>query len=70
MGCSVRYTFAVGKKNKGKFLYSAVSSPQCALHFASLTDLFTQTPFWLLWEASSHMLQLKREGQVLIYTAE
>ena len=60
LGCSVRHTFAVGKKSKSNFLYSAVSSPQCALHFASLTD--TQTPFWLLWEASSHMLQLMREG--------
>ncbi len=28
MGCRVRHTFAVGKKSKGKFLYSAVSSPQ------------------------------------------
>ena len=35
---------------------------QSALHFTSLTDLFTQTPSQLLWEASSHMLQLMREG--------
>ena len=28
----------------------------------SLTDLFTQTPSRLLWEASSRMLQLMREG--------
>ena len=28
----------------------------------SLTDLFTQTPSRLIWEASSHMLQLMREG--------
>ena len=50
---------------KGKFLYSAVSSPQdrqSTLHFTSLTDLFTQTPSRLLWEASSHMLQLMCEG--------
>ena len=34
---------------------------QSALHFTSLTDLFTKTPSWLLWEASSHLLQLMRE---------
>ncbi|KAK2180959.1 hypothetical protein NP493_419g06012 [Ridgeia piscesae] len=44
-------------------------------------NLFNQTPFQLLWEASSHMLKLMCEGclymypplvysQVLIYTAE
>ena len=53
-----------GEKSKGKFLYSAVSNPQvCSEHFTltSLTDLFNQTPSQLLWEASSHMLQLMRE---------
>ena len=35
---------------------------QSALHFTSLTELFIQTPCRLLWEASSHMLQLMREG--------
>ena len=30
--------------------------------FTSLSDLFNQTPSHLLWEASSHMLQLMREG--------
>ena len=35
---------------------------QSTLHFTSLTDLFNQTPSRLLWEASSHMLQLMREG--------
>ena len=35
---------------------------QSALHFTSLTDLFTQTTSWLLWEASSHMVQLMHEG--------
>ena len=29
--------------------------------FTPVTDLFTQTPSQLLWEASSHMLQLTRE---------
>ena len=49
--------------SKGKFLYSAVlRTVQSALHFTSLTDLFTQTPSRLLWEASSHMLQLMREA--------
>ena len=33
-----------------------------ALHFTSLTDLFTHTPFRIFWEASSHTLQLVREG--------
>ena len=49
----------------GKFLYSAVSSPQDRskrFNFTSLTDLFTQTPSRLLWEASSRMLQLMCEG--------
>ena len=40
---------------------------QNALHFTSLTDLFTQTPYRLLWEASSHMLQLMREGWLYTY---
>ena len=31
---------------------------QSALHFTSLTALFNQAPSQLLWEASSHMLQL------------
>ena len=54
-----------GLKSKGMFLYSAVSSHQDrskCFHFISLTHLFTQTPSRLLWEASSHMLQLLREG--------
>ena len=47
---------------KGKFLYSAVSRLKAFLHFTSLRDLFTQTPSRLLWEASSHVPQLMREG--------
>ena len=42
--------------NKGKFLYSAVSSPQdWSRHFTlcSLADLFNWTPTQLLWEAFS-----------------
>ena len=56
--------------------YPVLSTIQSTLHFTSLTDLFTQTPFWLLWEAPSHMLQLMRIHihnclcQVRIYTAE
>ena len=42
------------KKSKGKFLYSAVSSPQDRSK--------TCSPSRLLWEASSHMLQFMREG--------
>ena len=43
-------------------LYPSTRTVQSALHFTSLKDLFTQTPSRLLWEASSHMLQLMREG--------
>ena len=43
--------------------YPVLRTAQSALHFTtSLTDLFTQTPSRLLWEASSHMLQLMRKG--------
>ena len=47
--------------------YPVLSIAQSALHFTSLTDLFTQTPSRLLWEASSHMLQLMREGCLYTY---
>ena len=61
--------------------YPILRIVQSALHITSLADLFNQTPSQLLGEASSHMLQLMREGcsytypplvynQVLIYTAE
>ena len=42
--------------------YPVLRTAQSALHFTSLTDLFTQKPSRLLWEASSYMLQLMREG--------
>ena len=42
--------------------YPVLRTVQSALHFNSLTNLFTQTPSWLLWEASSHMLQLMCES--------
>ena len=42
--------------------YSVLRTIQSTLHFTSLTDLFTQIPSRLLWEASSHRLQLMREG--------
>ena len=42
--------------------YPVLRTVQSALHFTSLTDLFTQIPSRLLWEASSHMLQLMRGG--------
>ncbi|KAK2161145.1 hypothetical protein NP493_1599g00001 [Ridgeia piscesae] len=47
--------------------YPILRIAQSALHFTSLADLFTQTPSQLLWEASSHMLQLMREGCSYIY---
>ena len=42
--------------------YPVLMTIQSSLLFTSLTDLFTQTPLRLLWEASSHTLQLMREG--------
>ena len=42
--------------------YPVLRTAQSVLHFTYLADLFTQTPSRLLWEASSHMLQLMREG--------
>ena len=60
--------FAHDNVCKGKFLsfyiaqYPFLIIAQRTLHFSSLADLFTQTPSRLLWEASSHMLQLMREG--------
>ena len=42
--------------------YPVLRTAQNTLHFTSLTDMFNQTPSRLLWEASSHMLQLMREG--------
>ncbi|KAK2173803.1 hypothetical protein NP493_848g01025 [Ridgeia piscesae] len=49
----------------GQFLcsqYPILRIAQTALHITSLADLFNQTPFQLLWEAFSHMLQLMHEG--------
>ena len=61
------HTHEVSLKGKGKgssyiAQYPVLRTAQSALHFTSLTDLFTQIPSRLLWEASSHMLQLMREG--------
>ena len=47
--------------------YPVLTTIQSAVHFTSLTDLFTQTPSWLLWEAFSHMLQLMHEGGSYTY---
>ena len=41
--------------------YPVLRTVQSALHFISITYLFTETPYQRLWEASSHMLQLIRE---------
>ena len=40
--------------------YPFLRTVQSALLFTFLTDLFTQTPSRLLWEASSHLLKLMR----------
>ena len=48
--------------------YPILRIAQSALHITSLADLFNQTPSQLLWEASSHMLQLMREHIVHIFT--
>ena len=42
--------------------YPVLRTAQSTLHFTSLTDLYTQTPSQLLWEAYRHMLQLLHEG--------
>ena len=51
-------------KNKVKKASSYIAQYpvlRSALHFTYLTDLFTQTPPRLIWEASSRMLDLMRE---------
>ena len=75
--------FRFDKNNVSSYIaqYPILRIAQSALHFTSPADLLNQTPSQLLWESSSHMLQLMREGcsytypqlvysQVLIYTAE
>ena len=47
--------------------YPILRIAQSDLHLMSLADLFNQTPSQLLWEASSHMLQLMREGCLYTY---
>ena len=58
--------FVQHDKNKKVSFYKAqypvLKTAQSALRFTSLTDLFDHTPSLLLWEASSYMLQLMREG--------
>jgi len=34
--------------------YPVTRTAQSTFHFTSLADLFSQTPFQLLWEALSH----------------
>ena len=66
MNCIVLSTKAditVKKESSYKAQYPVLRTVQSAIiHFTSLTDLFTRTPSRLLWEASSHMLQLMRHG--------
>ena len=59
---SVSYILYKVKASSYITQYPILRTFQSALHFTSLTDLFNQTPSQILWEASSHMLQLKREG--------
>ena len=55
--------FSVVKKASSYIAqYPVLMTAQSASHFTSLTDLFTQTPSRLLWEASNHLLQLMRKG--------
>ena len=61
--CWETSAFQIEKKASSYIVqYPVLGTVQSALHFTSLTDLFTQTPSRLLWEASSHMLQLMRKG--------
>ena len=53
------------KNITGKFYiaqYPDLGTVQSTLHFTSVTDMFTQTPSWLLWEVASHIQQLMHEG--------
>ena len=63
-GSNLDTTFSYKKVKASSYIaqYPVLRTIQSALHFTSLTDLFNQTPSRLLWEASSHMLQLMREG--------
>ena len=70
-GCSVKKV----KVSSYIVQYPILRIVQSALHFTSLADMFSQTPSQLLWEASSHMLQLMRIhiyhfSMLVIYTAE
>ena len=60
--CFLLYNIKKVKASSDIAQYPVLRTTQHALHFTSLTDLFTQTPSRLLWEASSHMLQLMHEG--------
>ena len=64
------YMYCIIKVKASSYIaqYPVPRTVQSALHFTSLTDLFTQSPSRLLWEASSHMLQLMREGCSYTYT--
>ena len=70
------FVFNIVHTLEGKFLkkasfyiaqYPVLLTIQSALYFTSLTDLFSQTPSRLLWEAFSHVQQLMREGRSHTY---
>ena len=46
------------KESSYTALYPILRIAESALHVMSLTDLFNLKPSQLIWEASSHMLQL------------
>ena len=50
--------------------YPVLGTVQSVLHFTSLADLFSQTRSLLVWEASSRMLQLMREGCSYTYPTQ
>ena len=76
----MRVNIRTYKGKKGFYIAQYPGLLKALLHFTFPADLFNQMPSQLLWEASSHMLQLICERllvhisptgyyQVLIYTA-
>ena len=47
---------------KCRYKVRVYRTAQSALHFTSMADLFNQTPSQLLWETSSHKLQVMCES--------
>ena len=64
---SVSRPIAIFKSSYNIAQYPILWIAQSVLHFTSLTGLFNQTLSQLLWEASSHMLQLMCEDCLYTY---